>query len=532
MKHREKTAIIIGAGPAGLTVAYELLMRTDIKPIIFEKTSAIGGISQTVEYKGNRIDIGGHRFFSKSERVMRWWFDIMPLQVVSDSNDKNSSNTESEPYATFGSNPSRCDPQKNDRVMLIRKRLSRIYYLQKFFNYPLSLNLSTLMKLGILTSFKIGLSYMRARLFPIRDEKSLEDFLINRFGKTLYQTFFKDYSEKVRGVPCSQLNPAWGRQRIKGLSISKAIQHSLKLPNVRNSSISQRKTETSLIKKFLYPKYGPGQLWEEVCRRIESKGGKLYLNHEAIELCLANSAIDKVFFKNHDNGETVEFSAAYIISTMPIRDLVSRMRGDISNRVRRIADGLHYRDFITVGMLLSKFNTSNTSFARNGLVLDNWIYIQERDVKIGRIQIFNNWSPFMVSGHDKIWIGLEYFCNEGDDFWIKDDDALMKFAVNELVKIGIVEAEDILDSVVIRTQKAYPAYHGAYQHFNVIRSFTDTIENLFLIGRNGMHKYNNQDHSMLTAMITVDNIISGVKSRENIWSVNTEDEYQEVVSTK
>lgn len=491
---KNKKAIIIGAGPAGLTAAYELVTRTDIKPIILESTDYIGGISRTADYKGNRIDIGGHRFFSKSKRVMSWWQNILPFE---ENEEKVNSST---------------------KIMMLRKRLSRIYFLRKFFDYPISLSLDTIKKLGLWRITKIGFSYVWVKLFPVKQEKSLEDFFINRFGRELYKTFFKDYTEKVWGVPCTEISPEWGAQRIKGLSISKAIVQAAKSMIKKDKSIEQKNVETTLIEKFLYPKFGPGQLWEEVAEIIKQKGGEIHFNTEVENIEIDGKTVTSVIAKNNQ-----QFKGDYFFSTMPVKDLISGMKNNVPVDVYEIAKGLQYRDFITVGVLLNKLKVN-----QNGKpIKDNWIYVQERDVKLGRIQVFNNWSPFLVSDKNKIWLGLEYFCYEGDELWTKTDDEFKTFAINELASIGIIDKADVLDSVVIKMSKTYPAYFGTYQQFDVIRNFTDTIENLYLIGRNGMHKYNNQDHSMLTAMIAVDNIISGVTIKENIWSVNTEEAYHE-----
>ena len=497
---KQKTAIIIGAGPAGLTAAYELLIKTDIKPIIYEASGDIGGISKTVNYKGNRIDIGGHRFFSKSDRVMRWWQNILPIQNQEENN-----------------------PDKTDKIMLIRNRVSRIFFLRKFFDYPLSLNFNTLKNLGAFKIFQIFFSYTRTRLFPIKKEKSLEDFFINRFGEKLYLTFFKDYTEKLWGVPPRLIKPEWGAQRIKGLSISKAISHALKNLRPRTKNIEQKKTETSLIEKFLYPKYGPGQMWEEVARLIKEKGGEIHLHHEVYGLKIGQNKIVEIIARNKKNGGINNQKGDYFFSTMPVKNLIRAFEENIHPQVRKVAEGLIYRDFITVGLLLKKLKIAN----RSGKLADNWIYVQERDVKVGRIQIFNNWSPYLVSDENTVWLGLEYFCNEGDQFWNKSDAELKQATVEELLKMGFIDRSDVLDGCVIRMPKTYPAYFGTYDQFHVIRNFVDQFENLFLIGRNGMHKYNNQDHSMLTAMIAVENIINKIADKDNIWSVNAEQEYHE-----
>ena len=523
----QKKAVIIGAGPAGLTAAYELLDKTDIIPVIYEMSEDIGGISKTVNYKGNHIDIGGHRFFSKSDRVMRWWLDIMPLQGSEEPNDKTQIHYQK--AATFielkADGPS---PEKEDLVMLIRSRLSRIYFLRKFFDYPIRLSFDTFAKLGLVRIFKIGMSYVKARLFPIRQEKSLEDFFINRFGKELYGTFFKDYTEKVWGNKCSEISPEWGAQRIKGLSITKAIWHALKNIFQTSHSIEQKNIETSLIEQFMYPKFGPGQLWEQVAKTIQAKGGKIHLRHHVVGFKNSQNSIQQVKIKNLTEGVEFLADADYIFSTMPVRELISGIEGAPEN-VREIAQGLIYRDFITVGLLLRKLKIKNeTNLATpSHLVPDNWIYIQEREVKLGRLQIFNNWSPYMVKDPNTAWIGLEYFRNEGDELWTKEDTEFSRFAIDELALIDIIDPQDVLDSVVIRMPKTYPAYFGSYDRFDDLRKFVDSFENLFLVGRNGMHRYNNQDHSMLTAMVAVENIINEVKTKNNIWDVNTEQTYHE-----
>jgi len=499
--NKTKTAIIIGAGPAGLTAAYELLQRTDIKPIVYEMSNDIGGISKTINYKGNRMDIGGHRFFSKSDRVMQWWKNILPLQGTSKE----------------------ANPEKTDKVMLIRNRLSRIFYLRKFFDYPISLSLNLALNLGPFRIFKIGMGYIKVKISPIKPEKSLEDFFINRFGKELYLTFFKDYTEKLWNMSCDKIKSDWGAQRIKGLSVTKAVMHSFKNIFSSDSSVSQKKIETSLIEKFMYPKLGPGQLWEEVARVIKQKDGEVHKNHKVIGIKFKKGKIKEVKVKNEKTGKIITNEGDYFFSTMPVRELVSALGERVPQEVCKVAQGLVYRDFITVGLLLKKLKIKTNEL----LIPDNWIYVQERDVKLGRIQIFNNWSPYLIKDKNKVWLGLEYFCSEGDKLWSKTDEDFSKFAIKELEKIGFIEKEDILDSTVLRMKKTYPAYFGTYDKFDIIRNFVDTFDNLFLIGRNGMHRYNNADHSMLTAMVAVDNLVNGIKSKENIWAVNTEQEYHE-----
>jgi len=520
----ERRAIIIGAGPSGLTAAYELLKRTDIKPIVYEMTHEIGGISRTINYKGNRIDIGGHRFFSKSDRVMEWWKNILPLQGAPSIDDIMLDRKV--PLSTDSDAP---DPEKEDKLMLVRNRLSRIFFMRKLFDYPISLNPGTFKNLGLLNLIKIGISYAQASLFPIKEEESLEDFLINRFGKELYSIFFKDYTEKVWGVPCDQIDPSWGAQRIKGLSVIEALLHAVRRPFSRNTSLEQKNIQTSLIEQFAYPKYGPGQMWEEVADIIKGRGGELHLGQKVCGLYHEDDKITKVDVLDVDQNRKTSVKGDYFFSTMPIKELIQSMKNEVPDRVQSIATGLIYRDFITVGLLLTKLKLKNESSTKtlNDIVPDNWIYIQEKDVKLGRLQIFNNWSPYMVKNRNHVWIGLEYFCSEGDELWSKSDKEFVQYAIDELVQIDMIEEEDVIDSTIIRSPKTYPAYFGSYDQFPVLREFTDRFENLFLIGRNGMHKYNNQDHSMLTAMVAVDNIIAGETSKQNIWEVNTEEEHLE-----
>ncbi len=529
MMNDKKTALIIGAGPAGLTAAYELIEQTDIKPVIVEMSADIGGISKTVNYKGNRIDIGGHRFFSKSDRVMAWWLNLLPLQKVKDSDRTRIDISYQQKTRSLDSPGHGPDPDKTDRVMLIRSRLSRIFYLRKFFNYPIALNANTISNLGLARMVKIGFSYLKARLFPIKEEKSLEDFFINRFGKVLYQTFFKDYTEKVWGLSCREIAPDWGAQRIKGLSVSRAIFHAIRNIAGRDNSLGQKSTETSLIEQFLYPKFGPGQMWETVADLVREKGASIYLKSKVVGVYSKDNRIVSLKIKDENSGDTSDIKADYFFSSMPVRDLIRGFGEKAPEDVRSVARGLQYRDFITVGLLLNKLRVrqDGSSDGNNALIRDNWIYIQESDVKVGRLQIFNNWSPWMVKDRSKVWIGLEYFCNETDALWKMSDRELRDLAVSELTKIDIIDPEDVADATVIRMPKTYPAYFGSYGRFSVIRQFTDRFENLFLIGRNGMHRYNNQDHSMLTAMTAVENIRKGIKTKDNIWSVNTEEAYHE-----
>ena len=516
-----KVAVIIGAGPAGLTAARELLRRTDITPIVLEKSEAMGGISRTVRHNGNRIDIGGHRFFSKSDRVMNWWTDVLPVDQSEQSELRLTYRNNSR---AFTPQPSGCDDSCDDQVMLVRPRKSRIFYLRRLFDYPLQLSLGTIRCLGIFRTARAGLSYLISAARPIKPESTLEDFLINRFGRSLYKTFFKSYTEKVWGVPCDQISAEWGAQRIKGLSLRKALMHYLhRMKPFSKSGISQKEVETSLIERFLYPKYGPGQLWEQVADSIRNENGHILTGWTVKAVHTIDSQVVGVTAE-HSAGTLRFFPSQYVFSTMPVSELVVALDPPPPKDVQTVASGLVYRDFITVGLLLDRLKLRDPD-GRN--LKDNWIYIQEPDVLVGRMQIFNNWSPYMVSDPNKVWIGLEYFCQESDDLWRKTDSEMATFAIQEIEKLGIASTTDVLDSTVIRVEKAYPAYFGSYSRFHVIQRYMDSLSDLFLIGRNGMHKYNNQDHSMLTAMTAVDNIVAGRKDKTNIWSVNTEVEYHE-----
>lgn len=526
----KKIAIIAGAGPAGLTAAYELLHRTDVLPIVLEKTNDIGGISKTVNYKGNRIDIGGHRFFSKSDRVMQWWMDVLPLERAFDSPFDISYQNKTR---TIGPELAASAPNDPDKIMLVRNRLSRIYFLKQFFSYPVQLSVQTIKGLGLSRTTRIFFSYAKTRLGKKREERSLEDFMINRFGKELYLTFFKDYTEKVWGIACDKIAADWGAQRIKGLSISKAIKHAaqqMARRKAKEDGIHQKGTETSLIEKFLYPKYGPGQMWEEVARIVEEKGGKLHMQKEVIGIKTEGGRVVSATIRNCVDMSTEELPCDYFFSTMPIKQLVAQFSPAAPTAIKDIANGLLYRDFITVGLLMKKLKIvrdADRPAGSDNTVLDNWIYIQEREVKVGRLQIFNNWSPYMVNDPDHVWIGMEYFCNEGDELWCMEDERLKAFAIRELAQIDIIEEKDVLDATVLRMEKAYPAYFGTYDRFPELMPYLDGFDNLFLIGRNGMHKYNNSDHSMLTAMVAVDNIASGITDKKNIWDINTEMDYHE-----
>lgn len=523
--HKRKTAIIIGAGPAGLTAAYELLKTTDIKPVVYEASNDIGGISKTVNYKGNRIDIGGHRFFSKSDTVMKWWNNILPIEETPESETFRLKYRGQEATLKGGKGP---DPNTTDDVMLVRSRLSRIYYGRKFYDYPISLNKTTITNLGLPRMVKIGFSYLATKFHKV-DESNLEGFYVNRFGRELYNTFFRDYTTKLWGIHPSKIDASWGAQRVKGLSVTKVLLNALK-PKKKSTDISQKNTETSLIESFLYPKLGPGHMWETVTKRVIEQGGEVQKNKVITKIHAKNNAIVAVDVYDYKTKQTTRVTGDYFFSTMPVNELIADFDGvSVPKKVQEVAAGLPFRDFITVGILAKKLKIKNQTDrkTKHNIIPDNWVYVQEPDVTVCRFQVFNNWSPYLVKDDNNVWIGMEYVVSEKDDIWKLSDKEMAKFGVSELEKIGIVDPKQVIDTTVIKLKKTYPAYFGTYDQFDKVRHFTDQFENLFLIGRNGQHRYNNQDHSMLTAIEAVRNIKNGRKDKDNIWNVNVEKEYHE-----
>ena len=527
---RPKVAVIAGAGPAGLTAALELLRRSDISPVVFEADGQVGGISKTINYRGNRMDLGGHRFFSKSDWVMRWWQEILPVAEGQLSPDGALRiNYQGRSHSLT---PGALGLPSSDAVLLVRQRLSRIYYRRRFFDYPLTLNASTIRNLGLMEALQIGLSYGQAQLKSRPPEVTLEDFLVNRFGRRLYRTFFKDYTEKVWGVPCAEISAEWGAQRIKGLSVAKAIAHALTSPFRSSADALQMSTETSLIERFLYPKLGPGQLWEEVGRRIAQQGGRIHLRHRVVGVERDGIKVIAATVLDETTGLTQRVPCEYFISTVPVRDLVAFLE-PAELQIRRTAEQLPYRDFMTVGLLLRRMRAAAASRRAprgNGMPPDNWIYVQEPDVRIGRLQIFNNWSPALVADPGTIWLGLEYFCSEGDDLWAMDDARFIDYAAGELEKIGLIDRKDVIDGTLVRVRKAYPAYFGTYSQFERVRTFLDRFPNVYPVGRNGMHRYNNQDHSMLAANSAVNSIINGGGDKQEMWLINAESDYHEEIA--
>ena len=513
-----KKVIVIGAGPAGLTCACELLKnRDDFSVTVLEESGNIGGISQTINHNQNRMDIGGHRFFSKDDRIVKWWNERMPLQGAPSFDDKV---LEREKPLVLGGP----DPEKDDNVMLIRERISRIYYLEKFFDYPISMKFATFKNMGLWRTVKAGFSYLYS-CFHKLPETSLENFYINRFGRVLYSMFFEGYTEKLWGRHPSEISAEWGAQRVKGLSIRALVKDMF---NKAFGKKDLKNVETSLIEQFWYPKYGPGQLWEGVAKEIEDNGGKVLKNHKVIKVLCESGKISGVVSET-ENG-LVTLNGDIIVSTMPIRDLICNLDTTVPSDVLETAKGLPYRDFVTIGVLLNKLNLKNETKVKtlSNIVPDCWIYVQEPNVKLGRIQIFNNWSPYMVNDPENtVWVGLEYFCNEGDEFWSLSESDAIDFAVSELEKMGIASKDDVKDATRARVKKAYPAYFDTYKDFDKVISYLDGFENLFCIGRNGQHRYNNMDHSMLTAIYAAEKIKSNDFDKSDIWSVNTEKVYHE-----
>ncbi|MCM1386108.1 MAG: NAD(P)/FAD-dependent oxidoreductase [Bacillus sp. (in: Bacteria)] len=514
-----KKVYIIGAGPAGLTAAYELLQQSqEYEVIVLEESNDMGGISKTVNYKGNRMDMGGHRFFSKVPRVNEWWNHMLPLQG-SPTYDDIVLNRQ------MTLTPGGPDPEKTDKVMLRRHRVSRIYYNKKFFDYPISLKLETFTNLGLITDIQAAFSYL-ASLLHKRKENSLEDFYINRFGRKLYSIFFEYYTENLWGRHPREIAPDWGAQRAKGLSIMAIVKDMFGkiLPGKKN-----RKVETSLIEEFSYPKLGPGQLWEVTAEEITKLGGTIMKNCKVTKLHKdADNHITSLTYES--NGENITVEGDIFISSMPIKDLIAGMN-DVPQKPAEIAAGLPYRDYMTVGILLPKLNLKNKTKMKtiNNIVPDCWIYVHDRSVQLGRLQIYNNWSPYMIKDLEHtVWIGLEYFVTEGDKYWTMPDEEFAAFAVDEIIKMGLIDnPKDVMDSHVERVKKAYPAYFDTYKEIDTLIDYLKTIDNLYCVGRNGQHRYNNIDHSMVTSFEAVKNIINGIKNKDNVWNVNTEKEYHE-----
>jgi protoporphyrinogen oxidase len=460
--------VVVGAGPAGLTAAY-LLAKAGHAVTVLEGDSVVGGISRTAQYKGFRFDIGGHRFFTKVTPVQELWEEILGDEFIN------------------------------------VPRLSRIHYDGKYFDYPLKA-WNALSGLGIFNAIRIVFSYLQARLRPSPVEENFEQWVVNRFGRRLYEIFFKTYTEKVWGIPCTEIRAEWAAQRIQGLSLARAI---------LNAAAIQRRSTTikTLINEFRYPRLGPGQMWETCTDKLHAMGSRVLMQHRVSRISCRNGRVVSVTASTPDGDR--EFPADHVISSTDLRTLIHVLDPAVPTHVRAAADGLRYRDFLTVALMLET----------GKLFPDNWIYIHTPGVKVGRIQNFNNWSQAMVPVPGYTCLGLEYFCFEGDGMWTTRDEDLVALATRELEQLGLVPTGLVRDGTVIRMPKAYPIYDGAYrEHLDVVRSWIDPIPNLHTVGRNGMHKYNNQDHSMLTAMMAVWNMQG---ASHDIWSVNTDYEYHE-----
>jgi len=464
-----RSFVVLGAGPAGLTAAYKLT-KHGYRPTVLEKSHTVGGLARTENYKGYHFDMGGHRFFTKSEQVRQVWHEVLQDEF------------------------------------LRRSRLSRIYYKRRFFNYPLK-PLNALTGLGFIESVRILCSALRWKLFPYRNEETFEQWVTNRFGKRLFQIFFKSYTEKVWGIPCSELRAEWAAQRIKNLSLKTAIVGMFFKPKTK---------VRSLIEAFHYPRLGPGMLWQTMSEIIEDHGGSTQLHSEVISIKREGMRVKSVTVKQGDQVRVVE--GTDFLSSMPVTHLVQRLDPPPPQELLNAAEHLKYRDFLTVCLVVD----------RKDLFADNWLYIHEPGVQVGRIQNFKNWSPDMVPDQNKSSLGLEFFCNEGDELWNKADEDLIEQGKRELAEIGLAKYEDISDGCVFRVEKSYPVYDATYsEHLQKIREFVDGLENFQTIGRNGLHRYNNQDHAMLTGMLAVRNAL--FDEQQNLWDVNVDQEYHEEV---
>ncbi|MDN6802682.1 MAG: NAD(P)/FAD-dependent oxidoreductase [Bifidobacterium mongoliense] len=539
---QKQSVVIIGGGPAGLTAAWELTKdggaeRYDVT--VLEATKEFGGISRTVKHNGNRMDIGGHRFFSKDDRIMRWWKNILPLQGAPSYDDKKLGRH-------HDLEPGGPDPEQTDKVMLKRHRVSRIFWNHHFLDYPISLTPGLLKALGFKLTMEVGFSYLYSMVHKL-PEDNLENFYINRFGRKLYSMFFEGYTAKVWGRPPKEISADWGAQRVKGLDVVAVLKNAfLKLmPKKRDNS----QVETSLIEEFWYPKLGPGQLWETVEQQCVDQGATVITDAKVTEIVREHGTISAVRYVD-EKGKSTELKADEFISSMPLKDLLNAMdAAPVDDRAAKsgkagaakavpkdrgtVANGLPYRDFITIGLLVKRLRITNTTdiptLGNPPIVPDCWIYVQDPGYKVGRVQLFNNWSPYLVKDVDNtVWVGLEYFCQEGDEFWTMNDEEATAFAIKELTRMRLINGpQDVLDSHRELVKKAYPAYFDTYDRMPELAEYLDSFGNLYCVGRNGQHRYNNQDHSMASAIEAVGNIKDGKTSKRNVWSVNTEKSYHE-----
>ena len=478
MSDRGNKAVIVGAGPAGLTAAYELCKQGQAVTVLEGDPQHVGGIARTVEYKGFRFDVGGHRFFSKSREVEDLWTEILGPDLLE------------------------------------RPRSSRIYYDGQFYSYPLR-PVEALRKLGISESLRCILSFLRARTRPTIPAKSYEDWVVNQFGRRLFEIFFRSYTEKIWGMSCREISADWAAQRIKGLSLSAAIRSALLPAPARNSRST---VATTLIDNFRYPRLGPGMMWETCAQKVRKLGGEVHLGRKVVH-CKFSEADQCWTVSARTPEDTVEdYRGDHLVSSMPIRELVSMIEPHLPDAALHSGASLRYRDFLTVGLIVRESDRFK----------DNWIYIHDPDVRVGRVQNYKSWSPEMVPDARFCGYGMEYFCFEGDGLWTATDAELVRTARKELVQLGFAEAQEVVDGCVIRQPKAYPVYNDDYKHHvQVVREALDlNFPSLHLVGRNGMHKYNNQDHAMATGLLTARNILADRK-KYDVWAVNEDASYHE-----
>jgi protoporphyrinogen oxidase len=467
-----RAVVIIGAGPAGLTAAHELC-KAGLRPIVLERGETVGGLARTATHKGFRFDIGGHRFYTKSETAAEIWREVLP-----------------------------------ERDFQRRERLSRIHYKGRFLHYPLRAS-SMLFSLGAVEGLLILLSYLRARLRPSKDERTFEEWVTNRFGRRLYRAFFKTYTEKVWGIPCGEINADWAAQRIRGLSLAVALRDIFR----RRATDEDGAVVRTLINEFHYPRLGPGMMWEAMAEKVKARGGTVRLGARVVSVNMSGGSVESVEIETE--GRTELLRGTDFISSMPMRELVRKLSPQPPAHVTLAAERLRYRDFLTVVLVVN----------RRDLFPDNWIYIHDPGVRLGRVQNFKNWSADMVPDSSKTCLGLEYFCFEGDGLWAMRDEELIELGKRELQQLGLARAEEVEDGTVLRVPKAYPVYDSTYREsLDTLRDFFASVPNLQLVGRNGMHRYNNQDHSMMTAVLAVRNILG---ESHDLWQVNTDAAYNE-----
>ncbi len=530
----KKKVIIIGAGPAGLTAGLELLRRAkEYHVVIYEQNDYVGGISATIEHEGNLMDLGGHRFFTKNSRVQNWWFSVLPIRAV--EKEENFTISYQNQTATIDSqsvkNLEESSKSADKSHFLIRERYSRILFNRHFLSYPIKLEWAVFKSLGLRRALLSGVTYFKRQLFPKYPEESLEDFFINRFGDTLYENFFKEYTEKVWGESCRSLSADWGAQRIKGLSVRKILSNMIfsKFQFKKKGLAAEQRKETSLIEKFLYPARGPGQFWQEVQKEFVRLGGEIHLEHNVCSINAHEGAFSVRVSRGELLKEDLVESADAIISSMPIPRLIDALGTNVRESIRILAQGLKYRDFITIGLLYPHLTPKHIyRNAEAPLYLnDTWLYVQEPGYKVGRIQLFNNWSPHLVADSKLAWVGLEYFVNKGDELWQLSDSELTAFATREFEQLGFADSSECISSRVVRVAKAYPVYSGNYARIGEIVEELAKFPGIYPVGRNGMHRYNNQDHSMLTALESVDQLLSNQRAPERVWKVNTEQSYSE-----